>query len=88
MGAISHAKPEGANTQPQTESGTAEPPPLPMAPKQLNFFLVILSVFRKFVFVLEEFVIRKFQLNQELLGLFPGFYQEFLVQLGSSWVNQ
>ena len=28
IGAISHAKPEGANAQPQTESGTTEPPPL------------------------------------------------------------
>ena len=27
MGAISNAKPEGANAQQQTENGTAEPPP-------------------------------------------------------------
>ena len=51
-------------------------------------FLVIFSLFSKFVFILEDFVIGKFQLNQELLGLLPGFYQEFLVQPVSSWVNQ
>ena len=36
MGAMSHIKPVGANAQPQTESGTAEPPPFRRAPKQLN----------------------------------------------------
>ena len=38
--------------------------------------------------ILDEFVIEKFQPNQEVLGLLPGFYQEFLAQPGSSWVNQ
>ena len=44
MGAISHVKPKGGNAQPHTESGKAE--------HQINsiLFLVILSVFSKFVF--------------------------------------
>ena len=89
MGAISPTKPEGANAQPQTESGTAEPPPFPTAPKQLNVVFGNLKSFQQICFfVLEEFVIRRFQLNQELLGLLPGFYQELLVQPGSSLVNQ
>ena len=50
MGAISHAKPEGANTQPQTERGTAEPPPLPMAPKQLNLVFGNFKCFKQMFF--------------------------------------
>ena len=87
MGAISHAKPEEANAQPQTDSRADQPTPLRHQNSSI-LLLIVSSVFSKFVFVLEEFVIGKFQLNQELLGVLHGFYQEFLVQPGSSWVNQ
>ena len=44
--------------------------------------------FQQVCFCSGKFVIGKFELDQELLGLLPGLYQEFLVQAGSSWVNQ
>ena len=51
-------------------------------------FLLILCLFSIFLEILDEFVIEKFQPKQELLGLLPGFYREFLAKPGSSWVNQ